>query len=371
MPVNSIGLFGWSLFSSLNPHGYGELLKKFPSVSNDFQSFEADIIAHMIDLYGGNQKDFTGMISTGASEGNIYSVWLAKTRFLKQKIHRMALLITSLSHESTRKAAQMMEIPVYVVGLDKNLGMSLSSMEQTIRTCYQSGYRGFILCTTVGYKKTGTADKYEDMLAILEKLKYGQCPTMQHFVWIDAALDGFIAPFVGRKFLPLRHVGVDTLVVDFHKLGLTPYAAGLIVLRRTVTEHIKNWETASLLDSRSTLPSVSGWAAIHSLGKKGFQTMYEKSNRLRSEFLSSLSGRLSMLPTYISQYDVSLFLECNRHQWQQFKQLEERFFLRCHHEDISTERGRKKLYGVKIYFFPWQSSDETKRLLDACSDLDI
>lgn len=259
--------------------------------------FEYEVIHKLIDLYHGKHNKISGYITSGGTEGNIFALWLGRS-YLEQycKTHEICLLKTSLTHYSIRKAGQLCKVHQVIVPLNKALwNIDGKGFISSVQNLYKEGYRGFLLPLTLGYTSTGTCDDIEVILKEVKKLEK-VLKGVKIFIWVDAALNGIIAPFIETHFQPFRSSSVQAYVVDFHKFGLVPYPAGVVLHRKPLKKLIEQpidylSETDStLLGSRSGIPSVSIWAMIHSLGKLGYNSLVEEQIKNKRYFMKQIKS---------------------------------------------------------------------------------
>jgi len=260
---------------------------------------EYEVIHDLIDLYNGNQEKLSGYITSGGTEGNIFSVWLGRS-YLEQycKPNEICLLKTSLTHYSVRKAGQLCNVPQFLIPLNKTeWNIDIQGFDSSIQNLYDQGYRGFIIPLTFGYTSTGTCDDIELITQKADKLKR-KLKGIELFFWIDAALNGLITPFLDKDFHPFQSPYIQAFLVDFHKFGLVPYPAGIILYQKQLKKLIEQpidylAETDStLLGSRPGIPAVSIWTMIHSLGKNGYKGLIEEEKENKEYFLEQITSVL-------------------------------------------------------------------------------
>ena len=280
-------------FLSLNPNHLGNW--SITSHLYDTQQLEHEAIHKMIDLYNAKNTHLEGYITSGATEGNIFSAWVGRSYLSHfSDIKRIVLLTTHLTHYSVRKAGNICGIPQHFVPLNPiTWGMDKNGLLLCVSRLYKQGIRGYLIPLTIGYTSTGTRDdilEIDQTISIMEK-KY---PNSHFYVWIDAALNGLIEPFVNTSFSPFFSTRIQTVVVDFHKFGLVPYSAGIILyrkhLRRCIEQPIEYLRVSdnTLLGSRSGAAAASIWAAIHFFGKKGYTKMIQEQMQNKQYFIEQL-----------------------------------------------------------------------------------
>ncbi len=242
--------------------------------------FEHDVIHAMIDLYRANHRSVGGHITSGGTEGNLFAVWLGRSNLERQcKYGSVCLVRTGLTHYSVPKAATVSGIPELTAPLSRShWNMDPEGFVRTLEEGYRRGYRGFIVACTEGYTVTGTSDDAEALMRAAAGFRTAHADA-RFFFWTDAAFNGLVTPFLRPSYTPFAGADMSAYVVDFHKFGMVPYPAGIVLyrngLRKAVERPIEYLpETdATLSGSRSALPAVSIWTMMHSLGREGYRSL--------------------------------------------------------------------------------------------------
>lgn len=276
---HDIAIASYKYFLGNNPNHLGNWsIKKTKATGT--QILEMEVINKMIHLYKGNPSTIEGYITSGASEATLYSTWVGK-KYLEQFCHskEICLVKTNLTHHSAAKFSDMMQLNEFITPLNSvNWNIDKQSLIKTIEEAISKGYKGFILPLTLGYPQTGTCD---DINTTAETIKTFRTKhkNIHFFVWIDAAFNGLIVPFIDNHFSPFSSRLIQSIAVDFHKFGLVPYSAGIILYRKKLRKLIEKSidylpeKDNTVLGSRSGLPAVSIWAMIHALGIKGYKNL--------------------------------------------------------------------------------------------------
>ncbi len=288
----------YASFLNQNPNHLGHWADRLPQEGATIQ-LEYEVIRAMIDLYRANGKNLTGYITSGATEGNIFSVWLGKT-YLSQfsPPEKIRLLMTSLTHYSVRKAADICGVTSDTIGLHTTTwAMDPDSFLETVRRLHKKGITGILLPLTLGYTSTGTSDDIAVISQAVTRLQK-ELPRLRIFVWIDAATQGLVTPFLS-DFRPFRYPHIQTVVVDFHKYGLVPYSAGTLLYRRAMQtlierpiEYLRETD-ATLSGSRPGVTAASIWSMIHIMGKQGYRRIITTQMSNKKYFIREL---LRVLP---------------------------------------------------------------------------
>jgi tyrosine decarboxylase/aspartate 1-decarboxylase len=286
-------------FLKYNSNHLGNWSIKAPKYNT--QQLEYEAIQKIIDLYNAKKEDLEGYITSGGTESNIYSLWTGRS-YLSQfcKKEQIALLCTNLTHYSIRKAGNICDTPRYFVPLNPTTwGMDRNGLQELVKRLYGQGMRGFLLPLTIGYTSTGTQDNIPEIIQTVEILEQEYLGT-HFYIWIDAALNGLIEPFLNESFTPFSSPLIKTIVVDFHKFGLVPYSAGIVLYRRQLRELIEqpidylHVLDNTLLGSRPGASATSIWAAIHLFGKKGYAQLIKDQMQNKQYFIEELGKRFPM-----------------------------------------------------------------------------
>jgi tyrosine decarboxylase/aspartate 1-decarboxylase len=285
---NKMAVSVWQKLLPFNP-GYLGLLGASET--------EKNVIKAVIDLYHESPKKINGYITSGATEGNIYSCWLGR-KYLEKYVKKeeICLLRTDLTHFSIHKGGDIIGVQDYIVGLNgKNWNMDINSLSVTIEDLYKKGYRGFIIPFTLGYTVGGTNDDFTEIAKYLTKIK--KKFNIYFFTWIDAALSGLTYPFLTKNFNPFKNKIIKTIVVDFHKFAGVPFPAGVILYRREMETLIRKKipylkeKDDTLLGSRTGIPAVAIWVTIQSFGKVGFKKIIFDCLKRKNQFINMIKSQ--------------------------------------------------------------------------------
>ncbi|HCC84808.1 MAG TPA: hypothetical protein DEP87_03945 [Candidatus Pacebacteria bacterium] len=258
------------------------------------RQLEKNVIDAMVDLYQAANQKLEGYFTSGSTEGNIYAAWQGRN-YLQTFCpnSKIDVIGTDLSHYSIKKAANLLNLPFIVSPLnDSDWNLDPNGLYQTLEQRYKKGQRGFLVSLTMGYTQTGTSDKIEPILKIIRKLRKNY-PETHFYVWIDAALLGFVLPFI-ENFTPFESTEIGALVVDFHKFAQVPYPAGGVFYRSKFRKYIEQDisylpnKDNTLLGSRPGYTVAATWAMIQLQGKAGFSKIVKQQLEHKAYFLKKL-----------------------------------------------------------------------------------
>ncbi len=286
----------YGLFLSFNTNHLGNWSTASPEF-NSTQQLEYEVIQKMIDLYQAKNEALEGYVSSGGTEGNIYSLWAGKSALLQScSRDQLALLTTSFTHFSIRKGGNICDVPLFSIPLDqKKWNINSNGLIRLVKKLYDQGFRGFLLPLTIGYTVTGTTDNLAEVLTTVKNLQQSY-PSIYFYVWIDAAFNGLIEPFINDSFAPFSSPLIQALVVDFHKFGLVPYAAGVVLFRKQLRQYIEqpiaylDQSDTTLLGSRSGAASVAIWTAIQLFGKERYRELVKTQLKNKHFFIREIQS---------------------------------------------------------------------------------
>lgn len=357
-PPHTIATRAYKKFIADNPGNLGTWSDK-KNISST-QKIESEVIHKIIDLYHGAQQSISGYITSGGTEGNMYSAWVGRS-YLRQyhDLAAICLIKTNLTHYSIQKAAHICAIEEYTTPLHpQTWNMDPNGLSITIQRLYKKGYRGFLIPLTIGYTTTGTSDDIETITRTLAVMKKSY-PDINIYVWIDAALNGLIEPFINPSFTPFDYPFVQSLVLDFHKVGLVPYTAGVVLYRRVVRQYIEkpidylSENDTTLLGSRSGIPAISIWQMIHSFGKKGYRDMIRNHIHIKNTFISRVTASSKQFEFVTHENSISCGLIYHHGTNRLPKWLENKYNLYLGKTTVHFMHNRPKEIAIyKCFFLP-------------------
>jgi len=246
------------------------------------QEAERQVIAMAADLMDASLDEIDGYISSGGTEANIAGCWIGRNA---QNGGPTAIVCSFLTHYSILKAANLLGISqeaqpdgqgLHLLGADEDGHILLKRLHQKIFDLASKGIANIIVVGNAGTVMLGSVDDIPAMSEIIERMK-GIFPHINIHFHVDAAIGGFIVPFV--KELPdigFNNSAVDSISMDGHKTGLTPYGSGIIMARKGLFERIKSiapyvpGNDYTLCGSRAGAMALSCWAVMRKLGKDGY-----------------------------------------------------------------------------------------------------
>jgi len=220
----------------------------------------------------------SGSIVSGGTEANIIALWTARNIAKKDGGE---VVVPVSAHYSFDKAADLLSLKLIKVKLNHRFQMDVKAAEEAITQ------RTVAIVGVAGTTGLGTVDPIPELSEIASANNI--------HLHVDAAFGGFVLPFLeelGYDALDFdfRLLGVGSITIDPHKMGLAPIPAGGILFRnKAMTEVIstrvpylagEGTSQSTLLGTRSGASAVAVWALLKHLGRAGYMAIVENCLRL-------------------------------------------------------------------------------------------
>lgn len=247
------------------------------------QKAEGEVIAMLADLMSADTHEVDGYITSGGTEANLVGCWMGRDAHPQGA---SAIVCSYLTHYSIMKAANILGTGIYpnqngsglhVLGTDENGHLLLAQLEKKLFELATKNIPNIIVVANAGSTMLGSVDNIPLMDEIVGEFK-NKFPAINFHFHIDAAFGGFVIPFI--KTLPkidFSNPNVDSMTIDLHKMGLTPYGSGALLARRGLFERTRSvapyipGDDCTLCGSRSGAMAVACWATMKGIGKKGYE----------------------------------------------------------------------------------------------------
>jgi tyrosine decarboxylase/aspartate 1-decarboxylase len=217
-----------------------------------------------------------GYITSGGTEGNIVGLWIAR------KLRKGKKVVAPESvHYSIEKACDLQQVKLVRTKLN-GYRASVEDIEGKIDRST------IAIVATAGTTALGLVDPIKQ---IAEVAADSGC-----FLHVDASFGGFVLPFLKNPpKWDFSVAGVSSIVADPHKMGMVPIPAGIMLLRER--EWFKLVETNApylskpsftLLGTRPGASAAAVWAALNSLGWRGYRRMVRRCMNLTRRLASGI-----------------------------------------------------------------------------------
>lgn len=344
----------WTKLLKYNPNNLGNWTLHDKKSLNDTKLAENNLINQLINLYGGDTDVWTGYVTTGATESNIFSAWVGRNYFsgLKNK-HKSVLIYNDLTHYSVIKAADVLNIQTAKTALNKNWITDRPGLVQLINKLSKKGFKNILLPLTLGYTQTGTNDDLRNLSSFVDKLQKKYNVTM--FIWLDAAANGLVLPFIKKQFKPLKNAYINSIIVDFHKTGMCPIPSGVVIFKKQLINGVARVipyttdRDVTLLGSRSGVAAAGMLALLNSKGMHGIKNDISNCLKSKNKFIKEIVLNFpSDIKIVNENSSTSLGISS---EYKLADTLLEKYGLYSIKKDYLFTNGIKTLYVYKATFF--------------------
>lgn len=186
---------------------------------------------------------FSGYITGGATEANIYAMWVARewARFKNKDSgnNRIYWIIPDNAHYSIRKALQLLDVyhnsdnEVIIIKTDSSGGANRESLIGHIKRIRESGNSPIVLPLTVMTTECGSIDPVREVDDFIIESKIDNV-----FFHMDAAFSGLLLPYLEEYKDIFSLKSLYSISVDFSKAIGGPVGAGAVILNSGLEEYI-------------------------------------------------------------------------------------------------------------------------------------
>lgn len=188
-------------------------------------AMEKVVISHLAEKFG-YHKGATGFVASGGSMGNLTALVTARTSsgIEEKDYHRLAVMVSGEAHYSVERAAKIMGIRsenIIRVPVGEDFGIRTELLESIYQKAVSEGK---IVFCVVGCACTTSVGAFDDLEAIAEFAE-------RHQIWfhVDGAHGGAVIFSEKYKYLIKGIERSDSLIVDFHKMMMTPPLSTAII----------------------------------------------------------------------------------------------------------------------------------------------
>ncbi len=306
-----------------------------------FSETEVKTIAIVADMVGFDPQTVGGLFTFGGTGALLYGIKIGLEKALpgcfKQGIRQDVVVLTSEhGHYAALNAAAWLGIGqqhVTRVATHDDNSIKLDELEQAAREALDNGRPIAAIVATMGTTDAFGIDNLEAIVQLRDQLVDEYALPYQIHIHADAVIGWAWSAFNdydfsenSLEFRPktLRSLAAtsrriemlkqaDSIGIDFHKTGFTPYVSSLFLLRdRTEWAHVSRQRESmpylfhsgqyhpgmfSLETSRAATGPMAAFASLRLLGKEGFATLLgnavEMAETLRE--LASAQAELTVL----------------------------------------------------------------------------
>ncbi|MEF8873829.1 MAG: tyrosine decarboxylase MfnA [Candidatus Thermoplasmatota archaeon] len=231
-----------------------------PGLYQGTKELEEDVHGAVASLINAGEAEALSV--GGGTEGNIIGLWRAREKSGKDKV-----LLPQSSHFSFEKACSMLDMRPEYISLTDRYTMDLDELEEKLDD------ETAAVVAIAGTTEHGAVDPIKKISELTEDVH----------LHVDAAFGGFVIPFLDELDHDLPSFdfeidGVDSLVLDPHKMGMSPVPLGLFYSRNdneiTIdSPYLTGEHQKGIRGTRASASIPAFWITLNYLGKKGYKNM--------------------------------------------------------------------------------------------------
>jgi len=228
-------------------------------------NIECEVLNFFASLFHA-PKEFSGYITNGGTEGNLYSLYLARKKYPKAITY-----FSAHTHYSIPKNIDILNMPYKIIPTTNNGEINYDFLEHELT---KNNKNPAIIVANIGTTVVSAIDNINKIKNALKKAKI-----TDYFLHADAAFDGMILPFV-KNPPPFRFSdGIDSITISGHKLIGAPIPCGIVLTKKIhvasigkIIAYVKKPDT-TISGSRNGITPLFLWYAINRIGKNGFKLL--------------------------------------------------------------------------------------------------
>lgn len=243
--------------------------------------FERDVLNEFAELTRAPKDDWWGYVTSGGTEGNMYGLYVARELFPDGICY-----FSEDTHYSVTKILRLQHTRNIMLKSQPNGEMDYADLRETLRI-----HRDVppIIFANIGTTMKGAMDNLATIRGILDELAISHS-----YIHADAALSGWILPFVDEPPPWDFADGADSVCVSGHKVLGSPLPCGIVLARKHHVDRIaRAIEYIGALDttiagSRSAIAPLYLWYRLRSLGRDGCREITRRSLELADYAISAM-----------------------------------------------------------------------------------
>lgn len=249
----------------------------------DSRAMEREVVNFFAGLFRAHENDIWGYVTNGGSEGNLYSLYVARELYPKGMVY-----FSEATHYSIQKNVTLLNINHVIVKSLPNGEIDYNDLKEAIG---YNRHRPAIVVANIGTTMTEAKDNTKKIKGILEDMAIEK-----HYIHADAALAGGFVPFVTPRPQFDFEDGIDSISISGHKFIGSPMPSGVVIVKKDNRDRIARRiayigsSDATITGSRNGHTPLFLWYAIKKLGIEGFKKRTEHSLAVASYTESKLKN---------------------------------------------------------------------------------
>jgi len=243
--------------------------------------FEIEVLQFFAELFKAPVNNWWGYVTNGGSEGNLYSLYVARELYPNAIIY-----YSEATHYSIQKNIHILGIQSIVIRTQDNGEIDYNDLHDMIQMHRD---QPVIMLANIGTTMTEARDDLGKIKAIFKSLAI-----KNHYIHCDAALAGIYSALLQTepKF-DFEH-GCDSLAVSGHKFLGSPIPCGIVLVKKNYKERIGRIipyigsADTTISGSRNGHSPVILWHTIKKFGKDGLIRRAQNSMELADYTVAQL-----------------------------------------------------------------------------------
>ncbi|WP_353147023.1 histidine decarboxylase [Chryseobacterium sp.] len=270
---NAVTSIGYPFAKGNNYHELYSLLRYplinlgDPFIESNYQvnsfAIEREVVEFFADLFRAPKDDYSGYVTNGGSEGNLYGLYLARERYPEGIVY-----YSSESHYSIPKSIRLLNMKSIEISAGYSGEINYDELEESMK---QHAHLPVIIAANIG---TTMKEAKDDISVISDMIR--KLDIEHYYIHCDAALAGVYLPLVEEDPTFDFKKGADSIACSGHKFIGSPIPCGIIVVKKKHVENLAHQYVSYIgsLDttiggSRNGFTPVVLWYTLKQQGRDG------------------------------------------------------------------------------------------------------
>lgn len=275
------------------------------------QRMEREAISRLVRLAGGDPTEIGGYLTEGGTAANTAGMWMGRNYLRSLPGNERILIITTrLAHYSLLKAADLLGFTaddIVYSPCNQRGEMDIKALPELLYELQNSGYAKFLFVCTTGSTMQGSVDD----IATINRMRSDRRILSEgttSYLHVDAAFGGFVLPFLADPIPFGFDCGADSVTVDPHKMGGTPFGCGAILYRKEFAQfvtvkapYLNSEEDWTINGSRNGANAAALWAVLQVHGYEELAERVQRCIRLRDYAADQIVAEVPYLRPHLGQ----------------------------------------------------------------------
>lgn len=180
-------------------------------------------------------SSFSGYVTSGATEANIYAMWIAREWAKSKNRNKTYWIIPDNAHYSITKSLNLLGITQEIMSIETDpIGRAnYEKIIENVKKIREEGNDPIILPLTVMTTECGAIDPVMEIDQFITNSKLENI-----FLHVDAAFSGLLLPFLDEYKNIFSLQSLTSISIDFSKTIGGPVASGAVIFRSGLEQHV-------------------------------------------------------------------------------------------------------------------------------------